>query len=337
AGDVEVTALEVKGGNGTFSGTGLAEMPWLRNVKLRVEFSGIFLNTDHQLLRGSVKSVFNPDSKMIVNLDGMDYLFKGRTEEREGEGEGAIELETNEEIVFEGVIADVTIDPETGAIVVIDENGMEISYPLESDKETGGKKSVKIVDSQGGTWVVEKYGNITKGGAGSDFDVPDSTIQERSLTGLDSLVYKAIVRRIEANKVVIDSLKEKMQPFIKEIENVIEKENYYPPRIKGENDELIGEGISLYINVVDKPKEVMERLSPSVKLIDESRNNLIKLDIPIQELKLKTELLNELKEGDPFEEFMLAVSNDNNLPENITEKIQYIEELIKQRINEDKE
>src|SRR5690606_9329830 len=110
---------------------------------------------------------------------GMDYLFKGRTEEREGEGEGAIELETNEEIVFEGVIADVTIDPETGAIVVIDENGMEISYPLESDKETGRKKSVKIVDSQGGTWVVEKNGNITKGGAGSDFDVPDSTIQER--------------------------------------------------------------------------------------------------------------------------------------------------------------
>src|SRR5690606_30959571 len=160
AGDVEVTALEVKGGNGTFSGTGLAEMPWLRNVKLRVEFSGIFLNTDHQLLRGSVKSVFNPDSKMIVNLDGMDDLFKGRTEEREGEGEGAIELETNEEIVFEGVIDSVYVD-EKGEIVIIDTEGERTVYAQAVDPVTGEKQAVNIVDGEGNGYVVDGGGKVT--------------------------------------------------------------------------------------------------------------------------------------------------------------------------------
>lgn len=154
---------------------------------------------------------------------------------------------------------------------------------------------------------------------------------------MDSLVYEAIVRRIEANEAVIDSLKEKMHPFIKGIEDIIKKENFYPPRIKGKNNELVGEGISLHIAIVSKPKSVKERLSPSVKSIDKARNNLIELDIPIQELKPAIELLYELKEGDSFEEFMLDIRNDNNFPENTTERVQYIEELLDQRIRENEE
>src|SRR5690606_36637989 len=216
AGDVEVTALEVKGGNGTFSGTGLAEMPWLRNVKLRVEFSGIFLNTDHQLLRGSVKSVFNPDSKMIVNLDGMDDLFNGNRGEQERGGEGAIDAETDEEIVLEGVIADVTIDPETGAIVVIDENGKEVSYPLETDKETGGKKSVKIVDSQGDTWVVDEKGNVSGSSLkNGSIESRDSEIVN-AYSGFDSLVYLVAIQIQKQNRSSLDSIRNKKKGLVRE-------------------------------------------------------------------------------------------------------------------------
>lgn len=191
AGDVEVTALEVKGGNGTFSGTGLAEMPWLRNVKLRVEFSGIFLNTDHQLLRGSVKSVFNPDSKMIVNLDGMDDLFKGRTEEREGEGEGAIELETNEEIVFEGVIDSVYVD-EKGEIVIIDTEGERTVYAQPVDPVTGEKQAVNIVDGEGNGYVVDKDGNVSQG-SGNSGNAPDGSTETDSVLFVQKELIKEVL------------------------------------------------------------------------------------------------------------------------------------------------
>src|SRR5690606_39056017 len=111
--------------------------------------------TDYQLVRGSVNSVFNPDSKMIVNLDGLDELFGGG-----GEEEGTDPM-TDEEIAHEGEIADVSIDPATGAIVVIDEDGKETAYPEEKDEATGERKSVKIVDSSGDTYIVDKNGNVS--------------------------------------------------------------------------------------------------------------------------------------------------------------------------------
>jgi hypothetical protein len=54
-------------------------------------------------------------------------------------------------------------------------------------------------------------------------------------------------------------------------------------------------------------------------------------------LKPTIELLNELKEGEPFEELVESIRNDSGLPESSPEKIKYIEGVINQRINENEE
>src|SRR5690606_1046106 len=123
-----------------------------------VELSGIFLNTDHQLLRGSVKSVFNRDSKMVVKLEGMGDLFKGKKEDQEGESEGAID--SGKGIIFEGTIDSVYVD-EKGEIVIIDTEGERIVYAQPVGPVTGEKRAVNIVDGGGNGYVVDGGGKVT--------------------------------------------------------------------------------------------------------------------------------------------------------------------------------
>lgn len=177
AGDVEVRAFDVQGYNGNYSGIGHAEMPWLRHVKVRVEFSSIFINSDYQMLRGAVKTIFNPDSKLIVDLDGNDELSGD-----ENSDDNADE-DTDVEIDYDGEISDVHIDTETGEIIVTDEDGSQTSYPIETDEETGETKSVKVVDSSGDTWIV-KDGKVTKG---SDSGGPGSSGEQADPAQLDEL------------------------------------------------------------------------------------------------------------------------------------------------------
>jgi hypothetical protein len=298
--------------------------------------NNIRVNTDKQLISGNIESVYNPKGPFIIGMDKDEpgLSEEGTGDQEEGEEDSFDEL-PEADIDIEGEIADVIVDEDTGTITVIDSDGNETEIdPETADENEDG--DIVIEDDEGNVWVVGDEGNVSKGDSG-DGNAPDGSTEERNLTGLDSLVYEVIVQRIESNEAVIDSLKEKMQPIIEEIEGVIERENFYPPRIKGENDELIKEGISLHMAIVSKPENVKERLSPSVKSIDEFRNSLIALDIPIQELKPVIELLNEIKEGVAFEEFMVYIKSNNTLPDNTTDRTQFIEELLDKRISENEE
>ncbi len=69
AGDFPVTVTEIKGGNGVFSGTGYISVPYLANAKIAVEFSGIKINTDYQLISGFVETKYDPNWKSIIDID----------------------------------------------------------------------------------------------------------------------------------------------------------------------------------------------------------------------------------------------------------------------------
>ncbi|HEX9651137.1 MAG TPA: hypothetical protein VGA21_11290, partial [Cyclobacteriaceae bacterium] len=290
-------------------------------------------NEDYQMTHGEIVTVHNPDSPFVY--DGR----KDRTETTETTTTTSTSSATttaiaSTEITIENEIDSVFINDD-GKIVVLDTAGNATTHEIPKD-ENGEDKAVTITDSAGNSYTVEG-GEVKKGVSGEGNTPVGNTEEERNLTGLDSLVYAAIIHQIEASEATIDSIKGQMQPFIEAIEGIIESENFYPPRIRGENDELIGEGISLHIAIVDKPENIRSRLSQSVKSIDEARNHLIQLDIPIQELKPTIELLNELKEGEPFEELVESIRNDSGLPESSPEKIKYIEGVINQRINENEE
>src|SRR5690606_6788848 len=90
--------------------------------------------------------------------DGMDDLFKGKKEDREGEG--STELKADEEIEFEGVIDSVYMD-EKEEIIIIDTEGQRTVYEQSVDPVTGEKQAVSIVDNGGNGYVVDGGGRVT--------------------------------------------------------------------------------------------------------------------------------------------------------------------------------
>ncbi|WP_240905184.1 deaminase domain-containing protein [Flagellimonas oceani] len=67
AGDFQVVATEVHGGNGYFTGRGYTRLPYLGNIKLAVHFTNILVNTDRQLAQGTVITEYDPTMGSIVD------------------------------------------------------------------------------------------------------------------------------------------------------------------------------------------------------------------------------------------------------------------------------
>ena len=69
AGDFPVTVETASGSNGRFTGTGFVRIPYLRNLKVAVEFTNVLVNTDSQLAEGSVRTVYDYENSSILDID----------------------------------------------------------------------------------------------------------------------------------------------------------------------------------------------------------------------------------------------------------------------------
>lgn len=139
AGDFPVTILELKGENSPYSGRGYIIVPYLADTKIAVEFNSIVINTDYQLISGTVETSYNPDWKNVTD-----------TEDFTGEGQGG---QIEETVPF--IIKDIVINP-NGDIVVNGNDGQQITIP-------GGKDTV-ITDSSGKVYNVDSAGNGSNAG-----------------------------------------------------------------------------------------------------------------------------------------------------------------------------
>jgi predicted chitinase len=190
SGDFMVQITEVSGGNGNFSGKGLALVPYLGFVKLAVEFENIKVNTEKQVFEGEIKSVYNPNSPFIftVDLDGSDYDSSGDSTITTGGG-------GLNDTTFVTDIDSIFIDGDN--IIIVNDDGTTDTIPTTDD--------IIITDSNGDTWVVENGdvivgdGNGPGGGSGSGSlpvaDVADIKIKleflpyENQEYGFDKLSY----------------------------------------------------------------------------------------------------------------------------------------------------
>ncbi|MDR2121741.1 MAG: hypothetical protein LBP34_01320, partial [Flavobacteriaceae bacterium] len=68
AGDFPVKVLEVSGGNGTFSGKGYIQVPYLFDTRIDVVFDNVHINKDYQLIDGVVETTYDP------NWGNVDYI-----------------------------------------------------------------------------------------------------------------------------------------------------------------------------------------------------------------------------------------------------------------------
>ncbi|MFS4491326.1 hypothetical protein [Maribacter sp. 2308TA10-17] len=81
AGDFPVTILEVNGSNGYFNGKGYVTIPYLKSIKVAVEFTNIFINELRELKQGNVITLYDPSLKGIVDpwdtFDDLDDIING--------------------------------------------------------------------------------------------------------------------------------------------------------------------------------------------------------------------------------------------------------------------
>ncbi len=68
AGDFEVEIYEAQGSNGTFSGKGFILVPLFKFIKLEADLNNIQVNTDYQLMGGSIKTVYNLSNSLMLNM-----------------------------------------------------------------------------------------------------------------------------------------------------------------------------------------------------------------------------------------------------------------------------
>ena len=69
AGDFPVKVLEANGSNGRFTGKGYVSIPYLKSIKVAVEFTNVFVNADNQLAEGMVITKYDPKGSNILDVD----------------------------------------------------------------------------------------------------------------------------------------------------------------------------------------------------------------------------------------------------------------------------
>jgi hypothetical protein len=150
AGGYDVVVREVTANNGKYSGSGLAIVPWLNGSKVRVTFENIRVNERFYLTAGVIKSVWNPRSKFLFNVE---TPVNGSNATKAGELDITI------------VATDSLIRIENAAIVLVkhDANG-DVTVETSDGKVMTLPKgeSFSIVDDVGNGYIVDESGNIAK-------------------------------------------------------------------------------------------------------------------------------------------------------------------------------
>jgi hypothetical protein len=115
AGDLEVRVDSVGGSNGTFSGKGVTGLPFLNLIQVRVRFNDIRVNTDYRMFEGHIVTIWDPNSRSVVDVGGDDVLEEGAGGDTPAGGETGNDFD-GIDITHEGVMDSVYVN-ENGQIV----------------------------------------------------------------------------------------------------------------------------------------------------------------------------------------------------------------------------
>jgi hypothetical protein len=148
--------------DGSYKGTGVALMPWLKLATVRVKFNNIKVNEDFRVYSGNITTVYTKDSRFVVTLD-----LKNE-EVNEGTKPDAINPAAEQ---FEGIdivhtqdIKTISVDEVKGVIIITHENGTTAELPRSKDEKTNEWKEVRVTDVNKDTWIIDEKGTVTQGG-----------------------------------------------------------------------------------------------------------------------------------------------------------------------------
>jgi len=165
----KIALIEVSStGNGTFSGRGVAYIPWFQLAGLKVEFKDIKVNEDHKVISGNVVSIKSTNSNLVwtpktpvptttITDNGTNSNGGNGNSGNPGTGEtGTVIVITTDHPV-------ITLNG-SGATVITDEHG-NVTVVEKGQEAT-------LVDSQGNTQIITggstQAGSSTGEGATTD-------------------------------------------------------------------------------------------------------------------------------------------------------------------------
>ncbi|MEP2278198.1 fibronectin type III domain-containing protein [Maribacter sp.] len=172
AGDFPINVLTASGSNGYFTGTGYVTIPYLNSIRVGVEFTNIFINTDKQLTEGTVTTLYDPTLSNILDIDEaidtVENIVDSVGEFFEGDTD-------RDEITVNWAITKDDIKVEDGFVIITNPNtGATKTEPLGDD--------MAITDSAGNTFYVTEDGEITEGGQLDDH----GSVSASSVTGVSN-------------------------------------------------------------------------------------------------------------------------------------------------------
>ncbi|MEX0274623.1 MAG: fibronectin type III domain-containing protein, partial [Flavobacteriaceae bacterium] len=158
AGDFPVTVLEVNGSNGYFNGKGYVTIPYLKSIKVAVQFTNVFINQNKELAKGNVITLY--DSSLSGIIDPWDFF------DDVGDIVHGGDHTTLDAVPFEIERAEISEDKNEITFHGTDENGNPTSatYPYdEADTYTiQGGDTMYSVDENGN---LNELGPAAEGGA----------------------------------------------------------------------------------------------------------------------------------------------------------------------------
>ncbi|RAW02131.1 polymorphic toxin-type HINT domain-containing protein [Pseudochryseolinea flava] len=150
AGGYDVVVRKVSGANGTYTGEGVAIVPWFMSAKVRVTFDKIGVNEQYWLTSGTIKSVWDANSKFLIKDEKKTDPSKAPDV-----GDQSVNIVQTETLIKieNGLIVSVTKN-EDGEVVVETSSGETKVVPK--------GQSASVVDAAGNGYIVDKEGNIAK-------------------------------------------------------------------------------------------------------------------------------------------------------------------------------
>ena len=149
AGDFPVTVITAQGTAGNYTGEGFIQVPYLADTKIKVKFNNIQLNSDKQLINGTVETEYDANESAVHYASaGLGEIFGDK---------GIKDIKINYKI--EKITLVMTPAPGVLRIVGIDPNG-ENKGPVQ---ELPAGRDYTITDSSGKIWQVDEQGTVTEG------------------------------------------------------------------------------------------------------------------------------------------------------------------------------
>ena len=149
AGDFPVTVITAQGNAGNYTGEGFIQVPYLADTKIKVKFNNIQLNSDKQLINGTVETAYDANESAVHYASaGLGEIFGDK---------GIKDIKINYKI--EKITLVMTPAPGVLRIVGIDPNG-ENKGPVQ---ELPAGRDYTITDSNGKIWQVDEQGTVTEG------------------------------------------------------------------------------------------------------------------------------------------------------------------------------